>query len=153
MGLCAPSVCFKCPGDGGGGLEGSFSFILYSACLIFLFLTNAQAPIFGEAYELRKQRDEIKNEVTRKSKEEDQQQLNDILNAREHVKGMLKDPSSAKFSGEFIGKNGAICGHVNAKNSFGGYAGDSRYIFSVNFSAIDEGTTSFNKEWERQCYH
>ncbi|MGY8334035.1 hypothetical protein L1Q87_25510, partial [Klebsiella pneumoniae] len=78
--------------------------------------------------------------------------LNDILNAREHIKGMLKDPSSAKFSGEFIGKNDAICGHINAKNSFGGYTGESRYIFSVNFSAIDEGTTSFNKEWERQCY-
>lgn len=117
-----------------------------------MFLTNAQTPIFGEAYELRKQRDEFKNEVTRKSKEEEQQQLNDILNAREHIKGRLKDPSSAKFSGEFIGKNGAICGHVNAKNSFGGYTGESRYIFSVNFSAIDEGATSFNKEWGRQCY-
>ncbi|MCS5946306.1 hypothetical protein LNP25_19680 [Klebsiella variicola subsp. variicola] len=86
------------------GGEGFLGLSSISACLIFLFLTNAQAPIFGEAYELRKQRDEIKNEVTRKSKEEDQQQLNDILNAREHVKGMLKDPSSAKFSGEFIGK-------------------------------------------------
>jgi hypothetical protein len=62
-----------------------------------LLLTNAQTPIFGEAYELRKQRDEIKNEVTRKSKEEDQQQLNDILNAREHIKGMLKDPPQLNF--------------------------------------------------------
>ena len=134
------------------GGEGFLGLSSISACLIFLFLTNAQTPIFGEAYELRKQRDEMKNEVTRKSKEEDQQQLNDILNAREHIKGRLKDPSSAKFSGEFIGKNDAICGHINAKNSFGGYTGESRYIFSVNFSAIDEGTTSFNKEWERQCY-
>ncbi|PAT70376.1 hypothetical protein CJ738_33840, partial [Klebsiella pneumoniae] len=79
------------------GGEGFLGLSSISACLIFLLLTNAQTPIFGEAYELRKQRDEIKNEVTRKSKEEDQQQLNDILNAREHIKGMLKDPSSAKF--------------------------------------------------------
>ncbi|WP_323117311.1 hypothetical protein [Klebsiella variicola] len=123
-----------------------------SACFIFLFLTNAQTPIFGEAYDLRKQRDEIKNEFTRKAKEEDQQKLNNILNAREQIKSSLKDPSSAKFSGEFIGKNGAICGYVNAKNSFGGYTGETRYIFSEHFSAIDEGNDSFNKEWGRECY-
>ncbi|EKQ7193190.1 hypothetical protein OGU21_15100 [Klebsiella oxytoca] len=134
---------------GGEGFLGLSSIL---ACLIFLFLTNAQSPIFGDAYALRKQRDDMKNEITRKAKEEERQQLNDILNAREHIKVKLKDPSSAKFSGEFIGGNGAICGYVNAKNSFGGYTGESRYIFSVNFSAIDEGITSFNKEWERQCY-
>lgn len=94
----------------------------------------------------------MKNEITRKAKEEEQQQLNYILNAREHIKEKLKDPSSAKFSGEFVGRNGSVCGYVNAKNSFGGYTGESRYIFSVSFSAIDEGITSFNKEWERQCY-
>ena len=138
--------------DKNHGGEGYLGLSSILACLIFLFLTNAQVPIFGDAYGLRKQRNDMKNEITRKAKEEEQQQLNYILNAREHIKEKLKDPSSAKFSGEFVGRNGSVCGYVNAKNSFGGYTGESRYIFSVSFSAIDEGITSFNKEWERQCY-
>jgi hypothetical protein len=42
------------------GGEGFLGLSSISACLIFLLLTNAQTPIFGEAYELRKQRVKLK---------------------------------------------------------------------------------------------
>ncbi|MCL4678886.1 MAG: hypothetical protein KJ017_09900 [Alphaproteobacteria bacterium] len=50
------------------------------------------------------------------------------------VKNNLKDPDSAKFKWEkFIYSGdptfGSYCGHVNAKNGFGGYTGDQ--MFSV----------------------
>jgi len=58
--------------------------------------------------------------------------------AQNSVAAHLKDPDSAKFGASFIIrepgalKNGletdAVCGLVNAKNSFGAYAGASRYV-------------------------
>lgn len=48
------------------------------------------------------------------------------------VRGKLKDPESARF-GEMMagvtpsGKT-AVCGYVNAKNSFGGYTGEKPFI-------------------------
>ena len=71
--------------------------------------------------------------------------------AKEAVKGLLKDSSSADFSGEMIGKGGAVCGYVNAKNSFGAYAGNSRYISTNGQSAIDDGSQSFNDSWKNLC--
>src|SRR5690606_1839783 len=43
--------------------------------------------------------------------------------ARELVTANLKDPDSAKFRNQK-----GVCGEVNAKNSFGGYAGFVRFI-------------------------
>ena len=51
------------------------------------------------------------------------------------VKSNLKDPDSAKFGrykaftvNDTGGKITAICGYVNAKNSYGGYGGMTPYI-------------------------
>jgi hypothetical protein len=51
-----------------------------------------------------------------------------VLLARTAVKQNLKDPESARFVGE-IQQAEAICGFVNSKNSYGGYVGDSPYIY------------------------
>lgn len=58
------------------------------------------------------------------------------LNAEKHVKSMLKDPESARFGDIYLvpgeAKDGvqsvAVCGLVNAKNSFGGYGGGERFV-------------------------
>jgi hypothetical protein len=52
----------------------------------------------------------------------------DIRVARLALKELLKDPDSARFRWEFT-KNGAVCGRVNARNSYGGYAGEKTYIY------------------------
>lgn len=72
------------------------------------------------------------------------------------VTAVLKDPESARFGAMNAGvtKQGAIlvCGYVNAKNSFGGYTGDSPYwgwlqpsgAFQVRDMASDWGASPSN---------
>jgi hypothetical protein len=55
----------------------------------------------------------------------------DIPKAHSAVMRMLKDPESVRFSGEFL-KPGAVCGNVNSKNSYGGYAGVTPYVYIVS---------------------
>ena len=52
--------------------------------------------------------------------------LDPIAVAHERVKDVLKDPDSANFRTEFVARDGAVCGFVNAKNSYGGYGGFKR---------------------------
>ncbi|MGD0563091.1 MAG: hypothetical protein ABSA66_08370 [Roseiarcus sp.] len=51
------------------------------------------------------------------------------------VRGNLRDPDSAQFSGMRSARlpNGevAVCGIVNAKNGFGGYGGDELYFAKI----------------------
>lgn len=54
----------------------------------------------------------------------------DIPRARAALKSNLKDAQSARFLGEVL-KPGAVCGIVNSKNSYGGYVGDTPYLFIV----------------------
>ncbi|KSJ59534.1 hypothetical protein GHV80_16555 [Pseudomonas aeruginosa] len=75
---------------------------------------------------------------------------------REHamasVREVLKDPDSAKFSG-LIGVRSisappdkySICGKVNAKNSYGGYTGFTRFAV-LDSSVILADSTRFNRE-------
>jgi len=57
-----------------------------------------------------------------------------IADVKALVSAELKDPRSAQFSGIKLRKNGEtgkvdhFCGYVNAKNSYGGYAGKSYFI-------------------------
>lgn len=52
------------------------------------------------------------------------------------IRARLKDPESARFGVIFAsqGKTGAIfaCGVVNARNSFGGYTGDTPYVVGMS---------------------
>lgn len=51
---------------------------------------------------------------------------------REWVRAALKDPESARFGEELLlsgsGMNMIACGTVNAKNSFGGYIGETNFM-------------------------
>lgn len=45
------------------------------------------------------------------------------------VRGSLKDPDSANFKDlQHVGDGRALCGQVNAKNSYGGFAGFKRFV-------------------------
>lgn len=68
-----------------------------------------------------------------------------IAVAHERVKDVLKDPESARFRSEFVGKDGAVCGFVNAKNSYGGYGGFKRYIAAPGFVAVE--SEDANEAW------
>ncbi|MDX4056709.1 hypothetical protein APA82_31855 [Pseudomonas aeruginosa] len=85
---------------------------------------------------------------------------NAIWTAEKAVANMLKDPESAKFNGSFFMpdggneqlKSGHVCGYVNAKNSFGAYVGNRRFVapaivgpdvVDVGNVTIDDGDTRF----------
>jgi hypothetical protein len=75
-----------------------------------------------------------------------------IAQARERVKEALKDPDSAKFRTEFVGKDGAVCGFVNAKNSYGGYGGFERYIVTSDAVSLDAGEAwKMDSRWTDYC--
>ena len=78
----------------------------------------------------------------------------------------LRDPSSAKFTDVTVREVRAagttvtsfdICGLVNAKNAFGGYTGNRRFIASSehNIVLFDLGDGSpndiFEKNWQERC--
>ena len=58
-----------------------------------------------------------------------------VADAQRAVRAELKDPGSAKFRGVKLqkghdGKPYGYCGWVNAKNSYGGYTGESYFIYN-----------------------
>jgi hypothetical protein len=75
-----------------------------------------------------------------------------IAQAHERVKDVLKDPDSAKFKGDFAGKDGAVCGYVNSKNSYGGYGGFVRYVATAEHVVMDEGESwKMDARWFEVC--
>lgn len=56
------------------------------------------------------------------------------------IKSVLKDPDSAKFQNLEIVTNSksqeSVCGEVNARNSFGGYTGFSKFSYTGGSAAI-----------------
>lgn len=58
-----------------------------------------------------------------------------IVKARKAVADSLKDPPSARFDG-IVKKPEAVCGFVNAKNSYGGYVGRTRFAYVTKTGAI-----------------
>lgn len=80
-----------------------------------------------------------------------------ISRAFSAVRASLKDPSSADFG---LTKRYSVaevknvaCGTVNAKNSFGGYAGAKRFIYTHESSSLvfDDGSPDFSDLWTSLC--
>lgn len=68
--------------------------------------------------------------------------------AKEGAKSGLKDPDSAKFRNLYEvagmkddGGNHAVCGEVNAKNSYGGYVGYRRFMQLASGRTVVESTS------------
>lgn len=65
--------------------------------------------------------------------------------AQDLVLGKLKDPESAHFRAQKVmavvdgrGRRYFFCGLVNAKNSFGGYTGETDYLFDSAAEEVDQ---------------
>lgn len=116
-----------------------------------LMWVNSLSPIFGDEYTSRAQNEEAVKKAKIYNQSLEMDVYKKTTSAEYSVKKLLKDSSSAQFSGAKIGKQGAVCGYVNAKNSFGAYAGDSRYISISGNSQIDDGSDDFAKSWDSFC--
>lgn len=71
------------------------------------------------------------------------------------VKSKLKDPDSATFRNQIIGREGNPCGEVNSKNGFGGFTGYKRYIVASKDLIVFEGenieSSEFEESWKIIC--
>jgi len=71
-----------------------------------------------------------------------------------YVKEKILEPSKAQFRNQFIGKGGAPCGEVNAKDAFGGYIGFQRYISvarDLTLLSQDVSPAEFDAQWQQLC--
>ena len=71
-----------------------------------------------------------------------------------YVREKVRDPASAQFRNQFIGKGGAPCGEVNAKDAFGTYIGFQRYISvarELTLLAQDVAPAEFEESWRELC--
>ncbi|MGP9499594.1 MULTISPECIES: hypothetical protein [unclassified Halomonas] len=75
---------------------------------------------------------------------------NQIEEAQAAVRGALKDPDSANFRdvhGISVAEDGpliAVCGEVNAKNSYGGYIGYNRFAYTADRVYLWQKTRRMN---------
>ncbi len=88
----------------------------------------------------------------------DQKQLEEKVTltqlGEKYVKEKILEPGQAQFRNQFIGKGGAPCGEVNAKDAFGGYIGYQRYISvarDLTLLAQDVPPAEFEAQWRQLC--
>jgi hypothetical protein len=85
------------------------------------------------------------------------------VRAREQMEKALRDPDSAKYSSvqafDMQGsgpKEYIFCGEVNAKNGFGGYAGNARFVAGPGLATMEpsesgDDATAFELIWKTMC--
>jgi hypothetical protein len=84
------------------------------------------------------------------------QDAQEIGQAEYAVRQTLRDPSSARFENVAVVRNAgsvAVCGAVNARNGFGGYAGAARFMARNQTALVESAanTRAFSQTWNRAC--
>jgi hypothetical protein len=91
-----------------------------------------------------------------KSAEQKKHEESAVLTSQgeKYVKEKILAPEQAQFRNQFIGKGGAPCGEVNAKDAFGAYIGFQRYISvarDLTLLAQDVSPAEFEAQWQQVC--
>ncbi|MFC7436646.1 hypothetical protein ACFQNJ_19260 [Hydrogenophaga bisanensis] len=69
--------------------------------------------------------------------------------AKKKIESSVSDPSSLQYRDVKGYSEGVVCGEFNAKNKMGGYAGFSKFIFSVSGDQLD--ATPSEDKWSYLC--
>lgn len=120
-------------------------------CVFSILWVNSVTPIFGEEYDAAKENKELIDRAKKYEQKKENERVLSVYNSQNAVKSQLNDSSSAKFSADRIGKDGSVCGFVNAKNAMGAFAGDQRYVSVNGVAFIDDSSSSFNAKWAEFC--
>lgn len=125
-----------------------FKFVVYSVlALIAVVWLGIFSKSDGEA-------------VSRHAEASDQQTAEFLWQERgkDAVRELLKDPDSAEFRNVHFSRGQddipMTCGEVNARNSFGGYAGYQHFISGgrPELTFINDGSIQdFRALWDRYC--
>ena len=115
-------------------------FLLVLLALAILFTPKENPPALGSAEYTAQKEKELKTFV--------------MWQGKESVLKILKDKDSAQFD-ELKVHDKFLCGKVNSKNSFGGYAGFSRFISGATVATTDieqvGSDNRFQQAWELFC--
>jgi hypothetical protein len=80
--------------------------------------------------------------------------------AKESIRKRAKDPGSVEFADVWVGqlttsKGTTVkvaCGYFNAKNGFGGYTGQQRFISGADMPLTDETAKAMiDSAWQNSC--
>lgn len=107
--------------------------------LALLVASCSEAPAPKSAAELQAEEDRARIEA-----------------AQAAVRAVLRDPDSAQFTHTFISRKSGlpvVCGMVNARNAFGGYAGAMPYFSAGATASIasTENYRQFQPMWSDLC--
>ena len=109
------------------------------ALLIIVRFTNPAPPDYGYA-DLNREQAAMESAANSASAD---REVAEII-----VKGLLRDPSSATFLHH---PESAGCGWVNARNGYGGMAGDQAFIVTHGPAMFDDGSPRFASKWAEVC--
>lgn len=81
------------------------------------------------------------------------QEASDTGDAYRAVKARAKDPESVKFDTVVYRDTRFVCGHFNAKNSFGAYVGRTAFIYNAAQGrlAVHGESSGFVEDWNKHC--
>lgn len=79
-----------------------------------------------------------------------------ITGSQANVRRLLKDPDSAVFRAVVLRRaagleHGAVCGYVNAKNSFGAMTGERPFVVVDGVPYLQGQAESFDGTWAAYC--
>lgn len=80
---------------------------------------------------------ELTAKVSLEKRAKDQQTLKALeVRVKKAMEQYLFDPFSAEYRGLRSGRNGAVCGQVNAKNRVGAYVGSKQFVVGKEDSSV-----------------
>lgn len=123
------------------------SLLIIFGSVFVLFFVNSMVPLWGDRY---KEHEELVR-ISESDRQKRYNNMNVISASNSGVKSVLKDPESANFKNQSVGRDGYVCGQVNAKNSFGAYSGFKKYLSKNGMTVIDDGGSEFLKLWGEIC--
>lgn len=77
------------------------------------------------------------------------------VQAQNSVKSLLRDGDSAEFRNLRVMKSESggryVCGEVNSRNAFGGYAGYQQFVSVGQMTFLQEQVSDFSEVWQEFC--
>ena len=143
---------------------------LFFSVVFFVFSTSVHAqwkcvdntgreyqvsqPVMTDKCEQLWEEPEEPEKPVKREKLSDKARQRTIEKAKEAVRSNLKDPYSAQFRKIIVWNSSTVCGEVNAKNTYGGYVGYTRFIRvagSIVYFENDPDEKDFLMVWARNC--
>lgn len=109
---------------------------------------------FGTSSTTKTTYSSTKNKIKQYNHTKEELAVMNIDYVEKSLRATLKDGDSAKFKNVTYVKNkngSAVCGYVNAKNSFGGYTGYKKFVGAGKAVFLENQVKDFHNVWNKLC--